>query len=295
MTGVTVGDVMTREGVRKLLRKSIWLSIMLSLPISCATALEPAIPLIDNAQSALNYHHIPIDSNSKEAHEPLVDASAFGIASSSYYARGDGLNAPYFRKFDSALSRVFVREGVARKLAEANKILKPKGIEILLLDGFRPIELQQELWNYFMQQAQKALKNPTEDACVQFAGRFCSDPRPFKKDDWRTWPTHTTGGAVDVTLREIATGKQLNMGGTFDDASEVSYTDYYERHAGGGDAASFEEARRHRRLLYGAMTAVGFANYPYEWWHYDYQTQMWVMNTHKHQHAIYGRAELPAF
>ncbi len=282
---------MMREGVRKLRRKSIWLSTMLLLSVSCATALEPAIPLIDNAPSALNYHHIPIDSKSKKAHEPLVDAGAFGIASSSYYARGDGLNAPYFRKFDSALSRVFVREGVARKLAQANKILKPKGVEILLLDGFRPIELQKELWDYFMQQARKSLTNPTEDACVQFAGRFCSDPRPFKKDDWRTWPTHTTGGAVDVTLREIATGKELNMGGTFDDASEVSRTDYYECNAV-ADATSAAEARRNRRLLYGAMTAVGFANYPYEWWHYDYGTQMWVMNTHKNQQAIYGRAEL---
>lgn len=272
-------------------RNSGWLSLALSAIVIQAIFAEPAIPPINDAPSALNYHHIPIDNNSSETHEPLVDAGKFGIAASSYYARSNGLNPPYFHKFDSALSRVLVRQGVAKKLSEANRILKPKGVEILLLDGYRPIELQRELWDYFMRQARTTLKNPSEEMCVQFAGRYCSDPRTFRKDDWHTWPTHATGGAVDVTLKEISTGKELFMGGIFDDASEISYSDYYEHNNGPDNSASFAEARRNRRLLYNAMTEVGFTNYPYEWWHFDYLTQMWVMNGGKRPQASYGLAD----
>lgn len=237
------------------------------------------IPALNNAPTALDYHQIPIDLNSNEAREPLVDATKFGIKTKSYYAH----------KFPSALDKVLVRRSVAGKLEKVNSFLKPSGVEVVILDGYRPVELQRELWQHFIAKAKSILPNPTEEQCIEFAGRFCSDPRKFNRDDWRTWPTHNTGGAVDVTLQEIGTGRQLNMGGAFDDASEVSYTDHYEH----GIASTYaEEARKNRRLLYGAMTAAGFANYPYEWWHFDYGSQMWVMNAHKHQHAKYGRAEI---
>ena len=36
-----------------------------------------------------------------------------------------------------------------------------------------------------------------------------------------------------------------------------------------------------RRLLYTAMTAVGFTNYPEEWWHYDYGDLFWAAMTGK--------------
>lgn len=269
-----------------------WLSVLMCYSIAPVWAIDVAIPPMNNAPSALNYHNIPID-NVPESKEPLVDAANLGIATRSYYVQANGLNPPYFRKFNSALSRVFVRQGIAKKLLQANRILKPHGVEVLLFDGYRPIELQRELWDYFVNQAKQVLKSPTDEQCVDFAGRFCSDPRKFKKDDWHTWPTHTTGGAVDVTLREIGSGNDLYMGGIFDDASEVSYSDYYERNTGPDNSVSFAEAKRNRRLLYNAMTTAGFVNYPYEWWHFDYGTQMWVMNAHKNMHAIYGRAELP--
>ncbi len=265
--------------------------LSMALCFAPAFAVEQAIPLMKDAPTALNYHHVPID-NMAESNEPLVDVSKFGLSARSYYAQ-DKLNPPYFHKFNSALNKVYVRQGVAKKLAEANKTLKPNGVEIVLLDGYRPIELQRELWSYFLGQAKQVLKNSSEEACVEFAGKFCSNPGPFKKDDWHTWPTHVTGGAVDVTLREIGSQRELFMGGIFDDASEVSNSDYYEKNLGPSNSASFAEARRNRRLLYSAMTTVGFTNYPYEWWHYDYGTQMWVMNGGKSKHAIYGRADTP--
>jgi D-alanyl-D-alanine dipeptidase len=68
------------------------------------------------------------------------------------------------------------------------------------------------------------------------------------------------------------------MGSIFDDDAEVSHTDYFEAPMGNSLSSSELEARGNRRLLYWAMKSVGFENYHYEWWHYDYGNQMWLMN-----------------
>lgn len=50
------------------------------------------------------------------------------------------------------------------------------------------------------------------------------------------------------------------------------------------------EAMRNRRLLYWAMQAEGFANFPLEWWHYDFGNQSWVKDRSNDQTeaAFYG-------
>ncbi len=257
---------------------------------------ERAIPLSDRSASALDYHAFPIDLQSQLAAEPLVDAATRGLAVLSFYAVADGTNAPYYRSFKQAPKSVWVRTTIAERLLQVNKGVSEYGVELLLLDGYRPISLQQELWDHFIAEGKLAQPAGSLDDWVNFAGQFCSDPRGYKEEDFRTWPTHNTGGAIDLTLRSIATGQMLFMGSIFDDAAEVSFTDYFERTQSPADIASIAEARRNRRLLYWAMTAGGFANYPYEWWHFDLFTQMWVMNsTEKSQDlkASYGRAKQP--
>ncbi|KAG0505300.1 MAG: D-alanyl-D-alanine dipeptidase [Candidatus Udaeobacter sp.] len=60
------------------------------------------------------------------------------------------------------------------------------------------------------------------------------------------------------------------------------------------------EALRNRRLLYWIMREAGFANYPYEWWHFDWGTQFWITNCEvssdgsaRPTSAWYGPAETP--
>ncbi len=80
------------------------------------------------------------------------------------------------------------------------------------------------------------------------------------------------------------------MGSIFDDAASVSGTCYFEKRRHKSQSAL--EARRNRRLLVHAMEEAGFANYPGEWWHFDFGTQMWVMNGGHNCSAFYGRTEL---
>jgi D-alanyl-D-alanine dipeptidase len=237
---------------------------------------------------------LPVDLSSPQAKEPLADIAMYAINGQSFYARQDGLNAPYYRSFRSASNRLWLRKSVAERLATVNKGLQAYNVEVLVLDGYRSIALQEELWHHFMEQAVKVLSDPTPEACVEFARTYCADPREFDERDSKTWTNHITGGAVDLTLINLSTKHELFFGGIFDDASELSHTKHFENHTDTVKESSYLEAMRNRRLLYWSMKEAGFSNYPYEWWHYDYGNQLWLKHAQKGEGAaFYGPASPP--
>ena len=262
------------------------------------------IPCDTHPATALDYRDVAVDLDDARSGEPLVDLAETGIAGHGYYARTDGLNAPYYRAFPAASDRVWCRRSVVERLLAVNERLARHGVELFTLNGYRSPALQRELWAFFIARARRVLGDPSEDACVAFAGTYCSDPRGFDAGDPRTWPTHVTGGALDTTLRSRETREFLHMGGIFDDPAEISHTAHFERTLASRDGdedkltLSDLEALRNRRLLYWAMTEAGFANYACEWWHFDWGTQFWVVNSHARPHtseppthAWYGPAD----
>ncbi len=70
---------------------------------------------------------------------------------------------------------------------------------------------------------------------------------------------HSRGSTVDLTLVEISTGKELDMGSGFDFFGEIS------NH---GTDLITEEQEKNRNILRDAMVDAGFEVYPEEWWHY---------------------------
>ena len=214
--------------------------------------------------------------DAKVDQEILVGLDGYGVASESFYARTDGLNAPYFKRLKGSLPTVELRRGVAERLQKVNADLEPFGVELFVLDGFRPLALQQQIWDFFMRLAREKLGATADDgALANFAARYASDPRPFDPDKPASWPLHTTGAAVDLTLRNRATKETLFMGGIFDDPSTLSDVDHFERR--NLVSWSAREAMRNRRLLYWSMAEVGFVNYQPEWWHYEFGGRNWAM------------------
>jgi zinc D-Ala-D-Ala dipeptidase len=68
---------------------------------------------------------------------------------------------------------------------------------------------------------------------------------------------HNRGHTVDLTLVDLRTGRELDMGTAFDVFSEAAHT------------ANAEGAVRQNRMrLVAAMEAEGFVNYDKEWWHF---------------------------
>jgi zinc D-Ala-D-Ala dipeptidase len=62
------------------------------------------------------------------------------------------------------------------------------------------------------------------------------------------------------------------MGTEFDAFDARAHTRYFEGRVEAGPSLTPGEQAylRHRRVLYHALRAVGFVNYPQEWWHYEY-------------------------
>ena len=71
--------------------------------------------------------------------------------------------------------------------------------------------------------------------------------------------SHSRGSAVDLTLFDMKTGKEVDMGGPFDYFSELSHPDY---------KGITEDQYRNRMLLQKTMMRNGFVPYDCEWWHF---------------------------
>ena len=78
--------------------------------------------------------------------------------------------------------------------------------------------------------------------------------------------SHSRGSAVDLTLLDMQTGREVDMGGPFDLFSEVSHPDY--RGITDGQYAN-------RMMLQRAMIRGGFAPLDCEWWHFVLKNEPW--------------------
>ena len=71
--------------------------------------------------------------------------------------------------------------------------------------------------------------------------------------------SHSRGSALDLTLFDMKTGKELDMGGPFDFFSEISHPDY---------RGITGEQYANRMILQRVMVRNGFEPYECEWWHF---------------------------
>ncbi len=76
---------------------------------------------------------------------------------------------------------------------------------------------------------------------------------------------HSRGSTLDLTLFDMDTGKELDMGGTFDYFGELSHPDYV------GDLT--EEQIANRNTLRDIMVDNGFRPLDTEWWHFTLEEE----------------------
>jgi len=87
---------------------------------------------------------------------------------------------------------------------------------------------------------------------------------------------HTRGSTVDLTLFDMTTEKEVDMGGTFDWFGEESHPDFCGNpdtgeYTGGKSAAGrtiTEQQFKNRMILRHAMLRHGFRPLSSEWWHF---------------------------
>ncbi|MDQ2794210.1 MAG: M15 family metallopeptidase [Bacteroidota bacterium] len=134
-------------------------------------------------------------------------------------------------------ARAFLQRPAAEALAQVQAELKLLGYGLLVFDGYRPWRISKQMWDH-TPAAQK---------------EFVANPRQGSR--------HNRGCAVDLTLCDLATGREIQMPGAYDEMSPRSYVAY----AGGTPAQ-----RTARDLLHARLAAHGFTVLPAEWWHFDF-------------------------
>lgn len=177
-----------------------------------------------------------------------------------------------------AVGEMYLRDKAAKALVRAAKLL-PDGLKIVVWDAWRPLGVQQSLFDTF--KAELARKNPewNNDRLNKETQTYVSLP----SSDPKKPSPHNTGGAIDLSLCDFE-NKPLPMGVPFDFFGKESSTNYYENLPN----ITPEQIvyRNNRRLLFHIMSRAGFTNYEEEFWHYDFGNQFDAVR--KNAVAVYG-------
>lgn len=229
-------------------------------------------------KKVLNYKNIPISFTNNLLNEQYVDILSFGIKGENYYHSEN--NPPYNQSISGSIEELFIRKSVFKKLLQVNTLLSKFDLELFVFDCFRPFEVQNFMWHKWVPNyLRKQNPNISEKELIILRNEFTSKgPENEKEVDLNAPAPHSTGAAIDLTIKKKGSKSLLNMGTIFDDFTVVSYTDYYEIKKTEGIVNLLEEeALNNRRILYWAMKSCGFENYPYEWWHFSWGDQMWAI------------------
>ncbi len=135
-------------------------------------------------------------------------------------------------------NRAYLRKEAAAALARVQRALRNQGLGIKIFDAYRPVR------------ATLAMVDWTERV---------HRPDLLKDGYIASRSRHNLGLAVDLTVIDNASGRELEMGTPFDTFSAAAHT----ANASGGAAAN-------RQKLKVAMEREGFANYDQEWWHFSF-------------------------
>ena len=139
----------------------------------------------------------------------------------------------------------------ARALKAVSNELFVRGYRLKVFDAYRPVMAVKHfiLWGI-------------EDEDIRMKPYFYPDIE--KQDTFRLGyiakqSSHNRGSAIDLTLLDMRSGKELDMGSPFDRFGEVSHPDY---------RGITDEQYENRMILQQAMVRNGFVPYECEWWHF---------------------------
>jgi D-alanyl-D-alanine dipeptidase len=134
--------------------------------------------------------------------------------------------------------RAFLRRAAAEALERVQKHLVSRGLGLMIFDAYRPWRVTKAFWDATPPEKRKFVANPSKGS------------------------VHNRGCAVDLTLYDRKTGKELPMPSGYDEFSGRAAPSYP-----GGTS----KERANRALLRSVMEREGFEVNSGEWWHYDYR------------------------
>ena len=139
----------------------------------------------------------------------------------------------------------------ARALKSVSNEMNAMGFRLKVFDAYRPATAVKHfvLWSI-------------DDLDLRMKPFFYPDldkEELFKRGYIASQSSHSRGSTVDLTLLDMSTGKEVDMGGPFDFFGELSHPEYRD---------ITEAQYENRMFLRDAMLRNGFEPIDCEWWHF---------------------------
>lgn len=135
-------------------------------------------------------------------------------------------------------ARAFLQRDAAEAVVRVHQKLKKQNLGLVIFDGYRPWTVTKLFWDVTPEAQRMFVANPAKGS------------------------RHNRGCAVDLSLYDLKTGREIEMPSEFDEFTERAFPSY---------AKGTPEQTRMRDLLRQAMEAEGFTVNQNEWWHFDYK------------------------
>jgi zinc D-Ala-D-Ala dipeptidase len=130
-------------------------------------------------------------------------------------------------------AHTFLRAPAAMALRNVQKELNAQGLGLKIFDAYRPYSVTVKFWELIKDE--RYVANPAKGS------------------------GHNRGLAVDVTIIELTSGSELDMGTAFDNFTDTAHHTF---------TALPAAVLNHRKLLKEVMLKHGFQLFETEWWHY---------------------------
>jgi zinc D-Ala-D-Ala dipeptidase len=196
---------------------------------------------VATAQDSIgNKYAIKIISNEQEYVKSITNKPGFemvdlkkavpGIVTELRYASNNNFTG---QKIYPPPNTTYLRRKAASLLAVVQKKLKLKGMGLKIFDAYRPYAATKLIWELVKDE------------------RYAANPEKGSH--------HNRGIAVDLTIIDLNTKKELDMGTGFDNFSDSAHHDF---------KALPDTILKNRLLLRNIMEQNGFKAMETEWWHY---------------------------
>ena len=206
---------------------------------SASTRSSPSLAssASDSAARVANTGDLPLASDAA-AETLLVDVRSLDttIVAAMRYATADNFTGAPIPGYEAR--RAFLRREAAAALARVQRRALREGLGLEVFDAYRPVRATEAMVAWTERTGRQSL---IRDGYIASRSR------------------HNLGVAVDLTLVDRASGRELDMGTPFDTFSAAAHS-----------ANARGDVARNRATLQRLMGAEGFVNYDQEWWHFSY-------------------------
>lgn len=196
--------------------------------------------LLGQSFSQVNKYGLAVINTTEEYLASIKDDSLKLMANVSHFVPEAILDLRYkttnnfmHEKLYSPTRNTYLRKIAAQSLQKASEIFQKQGLIIKIFDAYRPYSVTVKMWE------------KVQDA------RYAADPSKGSG--------HNRGIAVDITLVDAKSSKELLMGTGFDNFSDTAHTNFTDLP---------EKVLANRNLLITTMQSCGFVSLDTEWWHF---------------------------